>query len=246
MKIQNTRRGYTQIVKNEVVICPPCGESVAQATNEGQPWKKSLCSHLTAVLSQRGKTNFITLLWHYVPLPPRRGEDNEVITSLPQRREITARGFTLIELLVVVLIIAILAAVALPQYQKAVHKARWAEAQTNLKTIGQALLACDMARASLSDYCAINENLDIDLPGTLNGGGYLDTDNFMYGAFSDNTSEPHTWASYNNNVGCLCYLPKTNTWLFGDDYCHYGETPAYNWSELLNIPPDTTNSCSCC
>jgi len=37
------------------------------------------------------------------------------------------KGFTLIELLIVIIIIAILATLALPQYQKMVNRAKWAE-----------------------------------------------------------------------------------------------------------------------
>lgn len=53
----------------------------------------------------------------------------------------TPFGFTLIELLVTVLIIAILAAVAIPQYQKAVKKSRGAEALSAAKSLHQALAA---------------------------------------------------------------------------------------------------------
>lgn len=73
-------------------------------------------------------------------------------------------GFTLIELLVVVLIIGILAAIAVPQYQKAVLKARASEALVQ----GKALLAAEQAYVLSNGAMTMDlDALDVTLPENL-------------------------------------------------------------------------------
>ena len=72
-------------------------------------------------------------------------------------------GFTLIELLVVVLIIGILSAIALPQYEKAVEKSRAAEAIVTLKALRDAQTACFLERSYGDPACTQGDNDDNNL-----------------------------------------------------------------------------------
>ena len=130
------------------------------------------------------------------------------------------KAFTLIELLVVVLIIGILAAVALPQYQKAVEKARAAEGLTILKTIANANRAYYMANGT---YPTNMEDLDIEIPGkdtTTVAGKRITTQYFEYGA--------HAWNDEDNTVIAIAQrIPNSSFYSFNyyrtdDTICCYG------------------------
>ena len=112
-----------------------------------------------------------------------------------QKEKSCIKGFTLIELLVVVLIIGILASVALPQYQKAVEKARMTEAVTMISNIQKAhtlyVLANGFPATGAMDVHFIgkaaecHDCLDIELPNLDCPAGqkYCKSENFSYYAW---------------------------------------------------------------
>lgn len=118
------------------------------------------------------------------------------------------KGFTLIELLVVVLIIGILAAVAWPNYQVAVERARITKALPLLRSIRDAQMRYQMAT---SKQTASLDALDISIPYTKKE--MEATDRYIYAG---------------TPIGIITIVP--NAIFYGTRYVHldyYGRNSAH-------------------
>ena len=105
-------------------------------------------------------------------------------------------GFTLIELLVVVLIIGILAAVAAPQYQKAVQKARIAQILPLMKAIKNANTVFHLQTGF---YSANPDDWDIALPSDITR-IHLGNDNIESILYFSDGSHLSVWATPTEDV----------------------------------------------
>ena len=176
------------------------------------------------------------------------------ITNFRDDRPLCYNGmqaFTLIELLVVVLIIGILAAVALPQYQVTVEKARMTDSLVLLQKLKDAQERYYLAN---NKYATDLEELDITMPGILSSNNISlpnglvlklsHTDNYayienkkrtnaliMYYTYSPNHGQRRCSAKQGNSVANQVCKSLGGIWLLNATGCSIGDCSVYKLSD---------------
>ena len=120
-------------------------------------------------------------------------------------KKLTKNGFSLIETLVVVLIIGILTAVALPQYQKAVAKSRAAKAVSLLKDI---LTAQQIYHTTYNRYATDLSELDIQVSFPT---GFEIIEQQNYRLVIKSNKPVYSLNLLYQQGRCYCYAGKSNT-----------------------------------
>ncbi len=151
------------------------------------------------------------------------------------------KGFTLIEMLVVVLIIGILAGIALPQYRKAVEKAKLSEALINIKNIEGSMQRYILTNGYPSERLLVNDFSDINLSGGIwdeEGEIYKTKDFsyefacFIYGCGGYITRLPYQYTLYMERYADSyvhgCYTCNTE---IGQYICKYLESQDWVYHE---------------
>ena len=158
------------------------------------------------------------------------------------------QAFTLIELLVVVLIIGILAAIALPQYQKAVVKARFAEAFINLKNIGEAVKLCELENGTSGQFteeCSKFSDLSISIGDEEDE--YTFTKYFLYMVYSPYPERNMVAVADYRDSGtdvCLC-LFRDGSIRGVQGSCT--DEPSWDILKAIKVEPATEEyPCECC
>jgi type II secretion system protein G len=124
-------------------------------------------------------------------------------------KRILGNGFTLIELLVVVLIIGILAAVALPQYQKAVDKTSAMQAVSVMKSI---VNAQNLYKLATGAFATDINDLDVTIPGEMStyGAPSVKTAHFEFVMHFPSSSLAHLQANNANKGYYIIYYWTLN------------------------------------